>query len=481
MEAQSDDLAQEQYAGKEIKTIRLRLRDKPGSLAQALTAIGECGGLLGDIRKIRVTSYDVSRDVSVYVRDMAHFAEIVNRLRELPGVEVVQTRDEVVLLHEGGKTAMRSKVPLDSLTNLRMVYTPGVAQICKAIQAQPNLLGRLTSAGNTVAIVTNGTAVLGLGNIGIGPAMPVMEGKAVLLMEMAGVNAIPILLDSDDAEEIATTVEKIASTFGLIQLEDIRAPLCFEVEQKLTERLSIPVFHDDQHGTACVVLSALIRAFEVTSRRKEDARVVVNGAGAAGIAIAKLLGDFGVGDLIVADRAGAIYRGRTEHMNPFKAAIAERTNREKVRGGLDTILPGADVFIGVSSPGVLSMQHVRSMAKNSIVFALANPVPEIRARDAQEAGAAIAADGRTINNALAFPGIFRGALNSRARRINTEMIQAAAWSLASQCKPNDLVPDFLRRETHIEVARAVSAAAEKTGVARPEPEIAWLHGDEQAR
>ena len=477
MSANSDDLAQEQYADKQIKTIRLRLLDRPGMLAQVLTVIGECGGLLGDIQKVGLTSHDVTRDVTVYVRDMHHLSEIVHHLRKLKGVRVVRTRDEVVRLHEGGKIAMSSTVKLDSLTHLRMVYTPGVAQICKAIETRPELVRRLTSVGNTVAVVTNGTAVLGLGDIGVRAAMPVMEGKAVLLMEMVQINAVPILIDSKDAGEIVEIVEKIAPTFGLIHLEDIAAPLCFEVESKLRERLSIPVFHDDQHGTACVVLSALIRALERTSRQKENTRVVVNGAGAAGIAVANLLTEFGMGDVIIVDRAGAIYMGRKEHMNEFKEDLAQRTNHEKRRGRLEEVLGDVDVFIGLSVPNVLKPDHVRIMAKDSIVFALANPIPEIPVRDAERAGAAVAADGKTINNALAFPGIFRGALDSRAREINTRMIHAAAMTLAAQCKSKELVPDFLRREVHYTVARAVAATAEATGVTQPEPDVTWLHGD----
>ena len=477
MSARSDDLAQEQYVGKEIKTIRLRLVDRPGSLAQVLAAIGECGGMLGDIRKVGVTSYDVTRDVTVYVRDMEHLGEIAERLRRLDDVEVLQTSDQVVRLHEGGKIAMRSTVPIDSVTNLRMVYTPGVAQICRAIEKQPELVRRLTAVGNTVAIVTNGTAVLGLGAIGVRGAMPVMEGKAALLMEMVDINAVPILLDSGDADEIVSVVERIAQTFGLIQLEDISAPLCFEVESRLAERLDIPVFHDDQHGTACVVLAALIRALQLTGRRKEATRIVINGAGAAGLAIARVLTDFGVADVIVADRAGAIWRGRTEHMNPYKRAVAESTNREGLRGGLEEIVKGADVFIGVSVPNALTKEHVRSMAEKPIVFPLANPVPEIPVQDARAAGAAVAADGKTINNALAFPGIFRGALSARATRVNTEMIHAAAQSLAGQCAEDELVPNFLDRGVHAKVAVAVCRAAEEAEVARPEPETGWLHGE----
>jgi len=478
MPSPSDDLAQEQYADKEIKTVRLRLADRPGMLARVLTAIGEAGALVGDIRKVALTSHDVTRDITLYVRDMDHLHSIVRSLQELEDVRLVRTRDEVVQLHEGGKIAMKSRVPVDTLTRLRMIYTPGVAQVSRAIAARPELLRRLTSVGNSVAIVTNGTAVLGLGDLGVGGAMPVMEGKAALLIEMVGVNAIPVLVESRDADEIVNIVERIAATFGLIQLEDIAAPLCFTVEARLRRRLDIPVFHDDQHGTACVALAALIRALEKTRREKESTHVVINGAGAAGIAIAHLLTDFGIGDVILVDRAGAIYRGRDEHMNEFKVRISERTNHEVRRGALADVLKGADVFIGVSVPGVLKPDHVRSMAADPIVFAMANPIPEIRVRDAAAAGAAIAADGKTINNALGFPGIFRGALDARAREINTEMIHAAARSLAGQCEGEALLPDFLRREVHAEVARCVRETAERTGVAQPEPDTAWLHGED---
>jgi malate dehydrogenase (oxaloacetate-decarboxylating) len=340
-----------------------------------------------------------------------------------------------------------------------MVYTPGVAQVCQAIQQRPELAHELTSAGNSVAVVTNGTAILGLGDIGIRAGMPVMEGKAVILIEMARVSAYPILVDTHDPDELVHTVQKIAHTFGAILLEDIAAPVCFEVEPRLIESLDIPVFHDDQHGTAVVTLAALTNALRIVGKTPADVRVVVNGAGAAGMAIARMLLEYKFGDIILCDRAGAIYNGRTEHMNPWKDEIARLTNHESRKGPLAQVMRGAEVFIGVSGPRLVTPDMVRSMAKDAIVFAQANPTPEIRPADAMEAGAAVAADGRSVNNALGFPGIFRGTLDAHARRITRSMMAAAVNALVSLAQPDHLVPDFMDREVHKKVAEAVKAAA----------------------
>jgi malate dehydrogenase (oxaloacetate-decarboxylating) len=361
---------------------------------------------------------------------------------------------------------MTSRLRLETVEQLRQVYTPGVARICQIVQEDPAKLYDYTSIGDTIAIVTNGTAVLGLGDIGVRAAMPVMEGKSVILGEMVGVATVPVLVDSHDASEIVETVERIAATFGGILLEDISAPLCFEVEDRLKERLDIPVFHDDQHGTAVITLAALISALKIVGKEAGAVRVAINGAGAAGSAVARFLLGYGVADVVLCDRAGAIYRGRTENMNPAKEAIAEVTNRDDQRGTLADVIRGKDVFIGVSAPGVVTADMVRSMAPAPIVFAMANPVPEIWPEEARAAGAEAAEDGRHINNALGFPGIFRGLLDARARGINEEMKTAASRALAALAPEGELVPDFMDGAVHRAVADAVAEAARRTGMAR---------------
>ncbi len=374
--------------------------------------------------------------------------------------------DDILRLHRGGKTRMTSRVRLDTVQQLRQIYTPGVAEVSRIIEADPDKLYDYTSVGDTVAVITNGTAVLGLGDVGVRAAMPVMEGKSVILMEMVDIAAVPLLVDSHDAARIVETVAAIGPTFGAILLEDIAAPLCFEVEDALKERLDMPVFHDDQHGTAVVVLAALINALKIAGKEAGDVRVVMNGAGAAGSAVARFLLNYGVGDVVLCDRAGAIYRGRTENMNPAKEKIAALTNRANQKGSLADAMRGKDVFIGVSVAGAVTQQMVRSMAPGPIVFAMANPVPEIWPDEAAEAGAVAAEDGRHVNNALGFPGIFRGALDARARDINEEMKIAASFALASLAPEGELVPDFMNRAVHRAVADAVADAARRSGVAR---------------
>lgn len=373
---------------------------------------------------------------------------------------------EILRLHEGGKTEVVSRVALETVADLRRIYTPGVAEVSRIIQADPGKHLLYTSIGNTVAVVSNGTAVLGLGDVGVKAAMPVMEGKSVILIAMAGVSAVPILVDSKDAATIIGAVEAIAPTFGGILLEDIAAPLCFEVEDGLKERLDIPVFHDDQHGTAVVVLAALISALSISGKTASELRVAINGAGAAGCAVSRFLLDYGVADVVLCDRAGTVYRGRTERMNPAKEDIAQITNRDNEKGPLAEVLRGKDVFIGLSGPGLVTKDMVRSMAPQPIVFAMANPVPEIWPEEALEAGAAVAEDGRNINNALGFPGLFRGALDARASEINEAMKIAASSALAGLAPQGELVPDFMDRSVHGAVGEAVARAAKDSGVSR---------------
>lgn len=375
-----------------------------------------------------------------------------------------------------GKIAVQSKVPLHSADDLTLAYTPGVAAPCLEIKADKDKMYSYTSKGNAVAVVTNGTAVLGLGNIGAGAGLPVMEGKAILFKEFGGVDAYPICVDSLNPADIIKTVQLIQDGFGGINLEDIKAPECFDIERELQKTLSIPVFHDDQHGTAIVVVSALINAFKLINKSFDNVKVVVNGAGAAGMAITHLLQSMNTEHIILCDRMGAIYSGRTEDMNSYKQEIAEITNSQKEKGVLSDVIKGADVFIGVSTAGCLTQEMARTMNKDAVVLAMANPLPEIMPDDAKAAGVRIICTGRSdfpnqVNNLLAFPGIFRGALDVRASCINLDMKIAAAHAIASLVPPDKLcedfvIPDPFDRRVASAVAEAVKKAAEDSGAAR---------------
>lgn len=374
-----------------------------------------------------------------------------------------------------GKIEIAARTKANDRQSLSLAYTPGVAEPCLEIQKDVNKSYELTRRWNTVAVVTDGTAVLGLGDIGPEAGMPVMEGKCLLFKEFGGVDAIPLCIRSKDVDEIVNTVALLAGSFGGINLEDISAPRCFEIERKLKERCDIPVFHDDQHGTAVIMLAGLINALKVVGKRLEDVKIVTSGAGAAGIAIIKLLVSAGAGNVVMTDRTGAIYNGRPG-LNPAKQEIAEITNPARESGSLADAIKGADVFIGVSVPGVLTAKMVQSMAKDAIVFACANPTPEIFPNEAKRAGAAVVSTGRSdypnqINNVLAFPGIFRGALDARASDINDEMKFAAAYALAGMVKDAELSCDNILPQAFDEgvgetVAEAVREAAVKSGVAR---------------
>ena len=367
------------------------------------------------------------------------------------------------------------KMKIENSDDLSLAYTPGVAQPCIEIQKDPSLSYELTGRGNTVAVITDGSAVLGLGDIGPEAGMPVMEGKCVLFKAFGGVNAIPLCLKTKDVDEFVNAVYLLSGSFGGINLEDISAPRCFEIERKLKEKCDIPVFHDDQHGTAIVVLSAMINALKVVGKQMEDIKVVTSGAGAAGIAIIKLLISMGLKNVIMCDRTGAIYEGR-DKLNPAKEEIARITNRSMEKGSLKDVICGADVFIGVSSPGTVTPEMVKSMAPGAILFPMANPTPEIMPDVALAAGAAVVGTGRSdfpnqINNVLAFPGIFRGAFDVRASEINDEMKLAAAYALADLVSPEELSPNYIivpafDPRVGPAVAKAVAEAAKKTGVAR---------------
>jgi len=375
------------------------------------------------------------------------------------GAVVVKTLDLAMETHRGGSCETRARGEIDSNTDLRIVYTPGVARVCRAIESDPPLAREFTGISNRVAIVTNGTAILGLGDIGPVAGMPVMEGKSAIFWEFAEVSAVPMLIDTQDPDEFISVCERIACGFGAIQVEDVKAPECFRITRELDAKLPIPVFHDDQHGTATIVLGGLYSALKLTGRKMESLRCVICGAGAAGTAIADLLLEAGISDVVLTDSRGILSRGRTEGMNDEKIALAERTNKENLAGTLTDAMKGRDLFIGVSQPNIVSREMIESMNPEPIVFPLANPVSEISREDALSAGAAIYADGRMMNNALAYPGIFRGALDSGAETITTKMMLSAAEALAAIVPPGQLMPEMMDPATHQSVADAVASCA----------------------
>ncbi len=455
-------------------TIRVRLEDLPGTFARLAEAIGAAGGSLGAIDLVRVERGAKIRDVTVLAGDAEHMEAIARAVHEVPGVEVVNVSDRTFLMHLGGKIEIALRYPLKTRDDLSMAYTPGVARVSSAVAADPAKAWNLTIKQNMVAVVSDGTAVLGLGDIGPVGALPVMEGKAMLFKEFGGVDAFPICLATKDVDEIVATVKAIAPVFGGINLEDISAPRCFEIEDRLREELDIPVFHDDQHGTAIVTLAALHNAVEVVGKRLEDLRVVVSGVGAAGSAVTKMLIAAGVSQIVGCDRQGVVHRDRPG-LTPQKASFAEATNPGGLSGGADEALAGADVFIGLSQPGAVTAAGIRSMAGGAIVFAMANPTPEVAPEEIQDAVAVIGT-GRSdypnqINNVLAFPGVFRGALDVRASAITEGMKLAAAEAIAAVVKPDELEPDYVipsvfNRDVAPAVADAVARAAEAAGVAR---------------
>jgi malate dehydrogenase (oxaloacetate-decarboxylating) len=455
--------------------MRLTYPNRIGMFAKLTQIIGRQGGDLGAVDIVNPDAKRMTRDITVRARDHEHMETIVQAIQKLKEVTVANVSDRVFLLHLGGKISIQNKVPLTTRDTLSMAYTPGVARVCSAIAEQHAKVWQLTIKGNSVAVVSDGSAVLGLGNIGPEAAMPVMEGKAMLFKEFAGIDAYPICLRTQDTEEIINTVANLSVGFGGINLEDFSAPRCFEIERCLQEKLDIPVFHDDQHGTAVVVLAALLNASRLAGRPLGGMRIVILGAGAAGTAIAAMLQQAGVKDIVVCDRKGILNaRTRTE-LNEAKRQLAAATNPRGLSGRLEDALRNADVLIGVSGPGLVTAKALRLMAAKPVVFALANPTPEIMPEEAA-AKAWIVATGRSdypnqINNVLAFPGIFRGALNVRARRINEAMKLAAAHAIAGciarrQLSPEYIVPSVFNREVVQRVAAAVTEAAIKTGVAR---------------
>ena len=458
-------------------TLRIEIPNRVGMLSHVMSVISEAGGDLGAIDIVQATREYMIRDITVDAGDEAHSDAIVEKVKSIPDVRVINFSDRTFLLHLGGKITVQSKIPLKTRDQLSMAYTPGVARVCNAIAADRSKAFSLTIKSNTVAVVSDGSAVLGLGNIGPEAAMPVMEGKAMLFKEFGQVDAFPICLATQDTEEIIRIVKAIAPTFGGINLEDISAPRCFEIEARLNEELDIPVMHDDQHGTAVVVLAALLNALKVTGKKINEIKVVVSGVGAAGVACSKIMMAAGVQNIVGVDTQGAVYRGRTENMNEAKEWYAENTNFKGERGTLSEVIRGADVFLGLSGPGTLPLEALKSMAPDPIVFALANPTPEILPEEAAPY-VSVMATGRSdypnqINNVLCFPGIFRGALDCRASHINEAMKLAAAKAIQNIISDDELSPDYIipsvfDKRVVVAVASAVVEAAYETGVARRE-------------
>jgi malate dehydrogenase (oxaloacetate-decarboxylating) len=461
-------------------TLRLEIRNQPGMLGKVTSEIGLLGGDLGAIDIVSVGKGVLVRDITVNCRDVKHAQSLIDGINQIEGVKLLHQSDRTFLMHLGGKIEVNSRAPIRNRDDLSMAYTPGVARVCMAIYDEPQDVFNLTIKKNTVAVVTDGTAVLGLGDIGPAAAMPVMEGKCALFKEFAGVDAFPICIDSKDPRVIVDTVKRISTVFGGINLEDISAPRCFQIEEWLQNEIDIPVFHDDQHGTSIVTLAALLNALKIVKKDPGELKIVFNGVGASGVATSKIFMDVGVRNIIGCDTAGAIYKGRTENMNFMKEWYAEHTNPEGEKGPLGQVIEGADVFVGLSGPNTLTVDMVRKMNKDAIVFAMANPVPEIMPEIAAPY-VRIMATGRSdypnqINNVLGFPGIFRGALDCRARVINDEMKRAAANAIADVIPVEDLneeyiIPSVFNKAVVQAVAQAVAEAAYRTGVARRESKV----------
>jgi malate dehydrogenase (oxaloacetate-decarboxylating) len=459
-------------------TIRVEIDHRPGSLGQVASAIGAAGGTIGSVDLVSVSRDKTLRDITVDASGTDHWRLITDAIDALPSARVVSTTDRTFLIHAGGKIELRNKVPVRTRDDLSMAYTPGVARVCTAIAEDRELAYELTIKRNTVAVVSDGSAVLGLGDIGPEAAMPVMEGKAMLFKEFAGVDAFPLCLATKDVDEIVATVRLVAPTFGGINLEDISAPRCFEIEDRLKAELDIPVFHDDQHGTAVVVLAAVLNAVKLTGKRLEDLHVLVTGLGAAGVAVSRILIEAGVRHLIGVDSRGAVHTGRADYLDgsmpPVKRWYAEATNPERRAGGPADVIAGADLFIGLSGARIMPAEALAAMAPDAMVFAMANPNPEVTPEEAAPY-VRIMATGRSdypnqINNVLAFPGIFRGALDVRARQITEPMKIAAAHAIAAAVPENDLREDFIipsafDRDVPSAVAAAVAAEAVADGAA----------------
>lgn len=456
-------------------TVRAEYPNAPGMLGRITSAIGNAGGDASAIDVVSTSSGNMVRDFTINARSIEHGQEVVDAVAAVESVNIRTVSDPTFLLHLGGKIEMHSKVPVNTRDDMSKAYTPGVGRVCMAIHNDPEAVWSLTGKGHTVAVVSDGSAVLGLGNIGAAASLPVMEGKALLFKEFGGVDAWPVVLDTQDTEEIINIVKAIAPGFGGINLEDISAPRCFEIEDRLKKELDIPVFHDDQHGTAVVVLAGLINALKLTKKQPRDLKVVVAGVGASGTACTKIMLSYGVKNLIGFDREGALSRKRDYGDNRMKKWYADNTNPDDFTGSLEEGLKGADVFLGLAGPGLVTPEQVATMKDEAIVFALSNPDPEIWPEDVP-GNVRIMATGRTdypnqVNNSLCFPGLFAGVLDVRAREINDEMKIAAAQAIADVIPENAVSEDFIIPSVFDErvaqnVAEAVAQKAQETEVAR---------------
>jgi len=447
--------------------LRLRIENQPGLFVRAVTTIADAGGNIGAIDIVRYEKGFIIRDVTVDTTGSEQAEAISEGLSKLDGITLIHSSDRVFVMHLGGKIEVSGKAPLKSRDDLSMAYTPGVARVCMAIHDDVDKAHNLTIKKNTVAIVSDGTAVLGLGDIGPEAAMPVMEGKAMLFKEFGNVDGFPICLNTKDTEEIINTVKAISPGFGGINLEDISAPRCFEIEKRLQEELDIPVFHDDQHGTAVVMIAGLINALKVVNKKARDIKAVVAGVGAAGTACTRMMLDLGMTNIIGIDRSGILYKGR-DNMNSAKQDYADITNPDNIQGTLDEAMIGADLFVGLSGPGILTVDHLKTMNKDAIVFAMSNPTPEIMPEIAWP-HISVMATGRSdypnqLNNVLCFPGIFRGALDCHATEITEEMKMAAARAIAETIPDENLSADYIipgvfNKDVARNVAEAVKKAA----------------------
>jgi malate dehydrogenase (oxaloacetate-decarboxylating) len=472
-------------------TLRVEIEHRPGMLGKVALAIGEAGGTIGAVDIVQVDGRYTIRDITVDTAEESDWPRMTEAVDVLQGARVLDTIDRTLQLHVGGKIELQNKSPLRTRDDLSMAYTPGVARVCEVIHADPDKALQYTIKRNMVAVVSDGTAVLGLGDIGPRAAMPVMEGKAMLFKEFAGVDAFPICLDTRDVDEIVSVVRAIAPGFGGINLEDISAPRCFEIEERLRASLDIPVFHDDQHGTAVVVLAALLNALKLTGGRIEDLRIVIVGMGAAGVAVARILVAAGARRIIGCDSRGALSVDRADYLDgtmpPVKRALAEETNPERRSGSVADVLEGADLFIGLSGARVLEASALARMNPDPIVFAMANPTPEISPEEAAPY-ARIVATGRSdypnqINNVLCFPGLFRGALDVRAATITEEMKRAAARAIADIVREDELredyiIPSVFNRDVAPAVAAAVAEEARSSGTAAAGPEVGFGQTEE---
>ncbi len=472
-------------------TLRVEIDHRPGMLGKVASAIGAAGGTIGAVDIVQIQHGVTVRDITVETASEDDWARLAEAVDALPGAHVLDATDRTLQLHVGGKIEVHNKAPLKTRDDLSMAYTPGVARVCEVIHADPDKAFQYTIKRNTVAVVSDGTAVLGLGDIGPRAAMPVMEGKAMLFKEFGGVDAFPVCLNSRDVDEIVAVVQAVSPGFGGINLEDISAPRCFEIEDRLRASLDIPVFHDDQHGTAVVVLAALLNALRLTGRRMEDLRIVIVGVGAAGVAVARILLAAGARDVIGVDSRGVLSTGRPDYvdgsMHPVKRALAEDTNPEGRGGSAVDALEGADLLIGLSGARVIEASALARMKPDPIVFAMANPTPEVSPEEAAQY-ARIIATGRSdypnqINNVLCFPGLFRGALDVRAVSITEEMKMAAAHAIAAIVRDDELredyiIPSVFNREVAPAVATAVAEEARAAGTAAAGAEIGFGQTEE---